>query len=269
MAPLAPLLGEATPVGRKVKPASPVGALFPVRTPAASPGATADEDCPAAPARARFGCAPAAAEDVDRAARPDAPPELPREATASAGSSARASETGAGVSARDDGWAADAVPGTGASSCSGDACYRPASSPATIGGIASRLCIRARHRCRASRSSSRSTAYATTYGHQGDGHRPRAGGRRAAATRLLWRHLDADDDGGARLRAECPYQSREPHQAGGAWPFVVVSCAWVAAAPGQEKRGNARGSPLGRPLEAEISSSEQVPQGAPWRLRRT
>ena len=54
-----------------------------------------------------------------------------------------------------------------------------------------------------------------------DGDRARARGRRAAAARLLWRHLDADHDGRLGLRVERPCKSWVAHQARGARAAVV------------------------------------------------
>ncbi len=55
---------------------------------------------------------------------------------------------------------------------------------------------------------------------------------RAAAARLLWRHLDADHDGGPGLRAQRPCQPGGPHQARGAWPVLVSPCVrpWTGEA---------------------------------------
>ena len=55
----------------------------------------------------------------------------------------------------------------------------------------------------------------------GDGHGAHARGRPAAAARLLWRHLDADHDGGVGLRAQRPHQPGDPHQAGGVRSVLV------------------------------------------------
>ncbi len=78
---------------------------------------------------------------------------------------------------------------------------------------------------------------------RGHGDGTGAGGRRATAAGVLWRHFDADHDRGAGLCAQRPRQPQGGHQARRKWPAVVTWCG--ARQTGQANRGNAKGSTLG------------------------
>ena len=91
---------------------------------------------------------------------------------------------------------------------------------------------------------------------RGDGDGAGPGGGRAAAARVLWRHLDADHDGGLGLRAQRPCQPRCAPQARGDGAVLVGRLG-----PTLDRRASAvlRGAPLGgNTLEVRPAKAERI-----------